>query len=461
MNYATIMDKSVCYTPTARESEAVKKSVHRFFDTNFPHYIRKGTGIEKMFGEGGTFWTSKGWIISAMEKSPYYNGNYQIVVEKTLKREIKDDVICEFIHYLGSICEEWQDDYYNAIWAVLVEVKNRKVKYVDDQIVGRVNSIELKSVNKEYIKKAVHFGRKITKVINDLAGVAGFSCHSDIREVEQDGRKVKKDFGWNRQFAELCDNISPTEVKETVVISVHPRDYLGIADGDNWTTCYCTDKRNKSRYSYSGGNCNATLSYMSDSSTIVVYSQIKTDKKHPELLPKHRCCLFYLGEDKIVQSRVYPDCRDHNFESAKTLREVVQMVVADIFDIPNYWGNIKGTDICEKILEIDGNIVYPDHKYFNDCNVSFARRIDGYKNENKICIGTAKTICPECGELHTRNANLFCDDCEYDFAVSYLMSLGWNKDGAEAIADALEEDCALDGIMTEELEEVSDDYKDR
>ncbi len=50
----------------------------------------------------------------------------------------------------------------------------------------------------------------------------------------------------------------------------------------------------------------------------------------------------------------------------------------------------------------------------------------------------------------------------YTEAVVYLMSLGWNRDGAEAIIDTiLEYGGDLEQMTLEELEGVSEDYKDR
>ena len=48
-----------------------------------------------------------------------------------------------------------------------------------------------------------------------------------------------------------------------------------------------------------------------------------------------------------------------------------------------------------------------------------------------------------------------------EFAIAYLMDLGWNKYGAEAIVDQLIEDQIFDGLTTPELKDISDDYMDR
>ena len=48
-----------------------------------------------------------------------------------------------------------------------------------------------------------------------------------------------------------------------------------------------------------------------------------------------------------------------------------------------------------------------------------------------------------------------------EFAIAYLMDLGWNKYGAEAIVDQIIEDIGLDDLTILELKSISDDYMDR
>ena len=403
VNVDTVMCKNVEYIPNETETKEMIGSVTGYLRKYYENNLSNGIGIKKMFDKDGLFWKAKGWIISAMEKIPGYNGNYQIVIEKEMKRRIEEDRVHDFMKYLNKIPGD--PNYKDLIKYILGDVIEREIKYVDDDLLCK---LRLKGYEKNNSVECCHNGRRITKVILDIGKKAGFSNHIDLREVKKDDRVITKDYGWNYHFARLCDNISPIAVKENVIISVHPLDYYGIANGDNWSTCYTIDKNSEMKYGYGGAHCNAVQSHMLDSSSIVVYSQIMSDDKHPELLPKHRCCLFYLGEDKIIQGRVYPDGREDYFDSSKELREIVQSIVAKMFDIPNYWKNIKGNEICDKMIDAN-TIVYPDWLYYRDCNVSFAKRIDSYVNENKIKIGV-DPICPESGDINTEEDEIFSYD---------------------------------------------------
>ena len=111
---------------------------------------------------------------------------------------------------------------------------------------------------------------------------------------------------------------------------------------------------------------------------------------------------------------MYPDCSYDYFGSAKIIREAVQSAVSKIFDIPNYWTNVRGCDVCrETIHEEEDPIVYPDFYHFSDCNVSFANRIKNHRNAIKIRIGK-QPICPECGKVNEEEDNIFCYECQIE-----------------------------------------------
>lgn len=48
-----------------------------------------------------------------------------------------------------------------------------------------------------------------------------------------------------------------------------------------------------------------------------------------------------------------------------------------------------------------------------------------------------------------------------EFAIAFLMGLGWDRTGAEAIVDTAIEDGAFERMDVLELKRLSDDYMDR
>ena len=172
-------------------------------------------------------------------------------------------------------------------------------------------------------------------------------------------------------------------------------------------------------HTYQGCYCGGTESYMLDESTIIVYTLPSDfDGEHPEYEDKIKRCVFYLGEDKLIQSRVYPDGRDGGEASlAGDIRKAVQKTVSELWEAPNYWENKQGVRACESVIITKG-VHYEDYSNYEDCNVSFMKRIDGYKNKKMIVVGH-NPICPECGSVHKTEENIFCGDCSEDKMICY------------------------------------------
>lgn len=483
IDVTTVMDKTVEYHPLPKECELAIQRSNELLDKYF--VFDNDDGIRKMFNyKDGKFWKAKGWLISAMEKHPGYNGNYQIVLrDQDMNRHLNWEAITDFVNYTyrryretvkynynGKLISRMERDQeydkfrrlrdkakqlfccglyfklnrkvdairtlkpqydknYEFFWELTLEVtENLKARkremntlekvLVDDQIVSIVNEI-----SESYkIKFKAVVGQALTRMIGKAANVCNIKKHVDIQDVsfyDQDGvfHSRQKDFGWNYQYAQFCDSVSPITLKATAVISVNYLDYWTMSFGKDWASCHTIDKLNKRNISsctYEGMYCGGTESYMLDSSTIIFYFLPQNfNGNRPELEDKVKRCVFYLGEDKLVQSRVYPDGRDNAGDEseslAKDIRSLMQRVVSELFDAPNYWTNKKGTSYCDEITMSKGPH-YRDYLHYDDCNVSYMKRIDGYVNELPILIGS-ESICPACGREHTTNDNIFCGYC--------------------------------------------------
>lgn len=268
---------------------------------------------------------------------------------------------------------------------------------------------------------ACQSGQKISKLVQKLGKIIGINNHVDIQDVSfyrQDGEYVSrtKDMGWNYQYAQFADAINPIILKGTAVISVNPIDFWTMSFGKGWASCHTIDKENRRRcdHNYSGCYCGGTESYMLDNCSVIFYFLPNNfDGENPEYEDKVKRCVFYLGEDKIIQSRVYPDGRDGGDMSlAGDIRTIMQKVVSELWDVPNYWNNSKGTSACSEVTTSVGPH-YRDYLHYEDCNVSYMKRIDGYKNVKRIRIGS-DIICPSCGVTHNREDNIFCVRCTGD-----------------------------------------------
>lgn len=272
-------------------------------------------------------------------------------------------------------------------------------------------------------------GLKVTKYIRKILVKYGIDKVVDIKTEEWmdsttgEVRTRTADKGYNYYFALLGDSINPVDFPCEMVISVNPLDFWTMSFGYNWASCHTIDKDNRrgnESHNYHGCYSSGTESYMLDTSTIIVYSrptQEQLAKKGEENLPmelqsKMKRCVFYLGEDKLVQSRLYPDGRDDGDKGlAAQFRSVVQSVIAGLYNTPNLWVLKKGTNECCAVVNSgSGATNYPDYENYSDCNVSYLRRVDGLLNTRTIEVGTAP-ICPSCGETHSDAEWIVCEDC--------------------------------------------------
>lgn len=227
---------------------------------------------------------------------------------------------------------------------------------------------------------------------------------------------IDKDCEYNQKFAKLGDDINELDIKRHTIISINPVDYLTMSFGNSWKSCHTIDKFNDRAVNgdefggcYSGG----TLSYMLDEASIVYYT---VDSHYNntlfELEPKVNRCMFHLGEDKLIQGRVYPQCNDGDQTIYTEIRNIMQKVTSEMFNTDNLWTISRGTDACCEVINTVG-LHYPDYENFSNCNVSYLKP---NKNKTPIKIGH-KGICPKCGETHNNRNSILCYTCERDAKI--------------------------------------------
>lgn len=242
------------------------------------------------------------------------------------------------------------------------------------------------------IFKELHFheGQKTSRVVNKICQYLGFD-------------KVE---GYNREFAKYADSLSPITIKRHTILSINPLDYLTMSFGNSWASCHTIDRDNKRGMpnSYSGCYSSGTVSYMLDGTSMVLYTVDATYEGNEYWNePKINRQMFHYGEEKLVQSRLYPQDNDGDESVYVPYRNIVQDIIATIFDFPNLWTLSKGTSaVCGYINDLGTN--YPDYRHFSNVTLS---RIKGSENNNSINVG-AKPICVGCGERHWTRENIDC-----------------------------------------------------
>lgn len=429
---------------------------------------------------------NKGWMVELFKKHPNYNGKFQIVFDSDYSRCCNKDALYEFAYWMyyraeevlkvpvqkGKFSYEEVEKIYNNLCNVcdyIERIFNRG--YQNISINGRSYEEMLKEKRKwgkkytdyryddnVYISNGHAYDKAkynmISKVYNFMETIRYYTEHLATEEFAEKinsyfpeikavaGQKtsrivnkickligIDKDPNYNREFAKYGDAINPLVIKRHTILSCHPIDYLTMSFGNSWASCHTIDKNNKRGMpdSYSGCYSSGTLSYMLDESSFVYYTVDKDYNGNKlELQDKINRNMFHMGEDKLIQARVYPQATDGETGIYRQIREIAQKVVADCLEVPNMWKNVKGTGACSEVISSYGTH-YTDYNSFSDCNVSYLKGNNDEVNRNFIKVGH-KPICPSCGDTHTHqeaieceacyNDNVECHDCGYRYDTS-------------------------------------------
>lgn len=431
------------YRPTDELACDVIKAYWEQCDRYFPGSLKTGAGIERMFNPvDGDFWQEKGWLIRLLEKMPGYNGRLQVVVPnnkvvygmnysmaKQAVRAIRGYIIDKIDEISDS--DDSNDTLYfcrSVLRYVYYHISNEENELIDGAEQGGCRFVtkeladSINGVKPASLKFDIPVGTKVTKLVSRIGKISGADKWVDIRDVSfhddhDNYHERHKDMGWNYWRAAFGDAMTILENSYTFIISAHPIDYLRMSFGKNWTSCQTIDKfgidRANDGHDHGGMCAGGTESYMLDNSTILGYCiEDLPEDGRPEYVDKIRRCNFHLGEDKIVQGRVYPDGRDTDgdyLSPAYHMRSILQLYVAGALDVPNFWQLKRGCYECGAVVSSYGPH-YDDYNHYGDCNVSFLRRFDGYINDRAINVGN-DIICPECGRNHLTSNNIFDDYC--------------------------------------------------
>ena len=417
---------------------------------------------------------NKGWMIELFKKHPNYNGKFQIVFDADYDRTVNKDLIHDFACYLNRVAEatyklEKQFGCFTysevrKIYERLNEIVGcmRTIKYHNKYQDVLVNGRTMESLAKEkdewygtlcemmpsvtikgskgydkekyeifqnlkYLSYDVifyntdnlateHFAAEINRLFPNVKAVAGQKVSRIINKLCK-MLGIDKDPDYNREFAKYADAINPLAIKRHTILSVHPVDYLTMSFGNSWASCHTIDKENKRNTPgehYRGCYSSGTLSYALDNSSFVFYTVSKeyTGNEY-ELQDKINRNMFHIGEDKLIQGRVYPQSTDGESGIYRKIREIAQKVIADCLGVPNMWTNVKGTGECNSVNYSYGTH-YRDYESYSDCNVSYLKGDgDEAPNKKRIIIGH-DPICPACGDTHEYAECVECECCYED-----------------------------------------------
>lgn len=349
-----------------------------------------------------TWANNKKDLIAAFRKHPnYLEGKFMIVFSHDFERVtdrnalerfkswVIDGDVVDYVKEKNFMPENMKKEaslygqkYPTNIFEFLIKIPVYNSQYIDSELADELNEIcpEIHA----------HDGQKTSRVINKFLAYIGISKHPE----------------YNREFAKYADALNPLKITRHTILSVNPLDYLTMSFGNSWASCHTIDKQNKREMpnSYQGMYSSGTISYMLDSPSMVFYTvDASYDGNDFWNEPKINRQMYHWGEDKLIQGRLYPQDNDGCSTGYTAFRAIVQKIMSEIFDFPNFWTVSKGISEAGRYIYSEGTH-YRDYNHFDNCTLS---RPKGNDNDNNITVGHAP-ICIECGYEHDCEDNISC-----------------------------------------------------
>ena len=356
-----------------------------------------------------TWAENKANLISLFKKHPnYVEGKFMIAFDKDWNRNIDPNGAYDFANWMKMYLDIVIDNFSDEVKEAVNEYNNEypwdqerypgnayfffycASEYAKQFVDARLEQL----FNNVYPSLKIKEGMKTSRAVNKLCTWLGFN----------------KLIGFNKEFAKFADSVNPLKITRHTVISLNPIDYLTMSFGNSWASCHTIDKTNKRDMpnSYEGQYSSGTVSYMLDKVSMVFYtvdaSYNGNDYYFEDKINRN---MFHYGKDKLIQARVYPQCNDGEGGIYKDIREIVQRVISDCLEIPNYWVTKHGVDNIRPYIRSEGTH-YPDYTNFSSCCISFPKEME--INEDRITIGHWP-ICVECGQEHSESECI--NHCSY------------------------------------------------
>lgn len=359
----------------------------------------------------------KGTLIEAFKKHPNYiqnefciafTQNYERTIDKNVSSRFADWILDVGVKYFSEEIINLRQNNERIPWPIFNLITNLAL-YAERTLSEETT----KSFSTVFPALHFHRGEKTSRAVNKICQYLG----------------ITKDPNYNREFAKYADSLSPLTIKRHTVLSVNPLDYLTMSFGNSWASCHTIDKTNKRHMpnSYQGMYSSGTVSYMLDNSSIILYT---TDPSNEPCnywnQAKINRQMFHWGEEKLIQGRLYPQDNDADPEAYTPYRNIVQEIIAQIYNFPNLWKVQRGTTYTSKYIRSNGTN-YRDYCSFDNCTLS---RIAGSENEREITVGEPP-ICIECGQEHDVEDNINC--CSNKYTCAHCGCIIYDEDDLEWI----------------------------
>lgn len=225
----------------------------------------------------------------------------------------------------------------------------------------------------------------------------------------------KSDF-YNQKFTTYSEKCGAKPKKQKLYLSVALVDFLSMAWGDSWSSCFAPTAELDG--SYSGMHREGTMIYASDEVSFIV-SVVDLDKidEYGRVAPLNKRMHGAYLDGRLLTSLVYPHVSNANL--SKEMRSVVQKIFAKCEKTANKWVKYRNS-YKKNIFTYDDNgdeeWGYPDWLW-NDSKLSSASVLENkYKEDDhdnvRVTVGVSEIRCLYCGEkFGWRHKTFYCENC--------------------------------------------------
>lgn len=380
-----------------------------------------------------TWAEQKADLITAFKKHPnYVEGEFMIAFNKDWMREIDRNGASYFSNWMkensDTIYEnlpeqykerakKWNDDHPWSIDGIHIPLEAYWILTEPDNMAHQLLSERLADLFNRF-DPSLRFaeGMKMSRAIGKLCKALNIHKLPD----------------YNKEYAKYADSVNPLKITRHTIISINPIDYLTMSFGNSWASCHTIDKENTRNmpHGYEGQYSSGTISYMLDKVSMVFYTvDAHYDGNEYYFQNKINRCMFHYGDNRLVQGRVYPQSNDNNEDGIyKDIREIVQRVMSECLEIPNYWATKRGTYDISRYVTSSGTH-YRDYNNFDNCCISFPKE---YEWDGSVITIGHDPICIDCGCTHRESENInhctngrrVCADCGYTYHEDDMHYIG-------------------------------------
>lgn len=373
----------------ARLNELCKQARKIFADHGYDNTTRRG--VMKWLNK----WNEeKGWLVNQLRKSPNWDEQNLCIAENVDQKRTPS---------MSQKSDAWQE-FCNYVFDDL-DTERRVLKSYS--ITGAVIDGNLTQSAKDYISccqtfkdAKINVGAKMTRVVRQLCELAGVTKNADFE----------------KRYAQLTDNISDGVVKMKYCLSVNPLDFLLMSNGNSWSSCHYLDKDNGDKCYQAG-----TMSYPVDEVSMIFFS-ISDTRATDNFYSFKKCkrqIVCYDG-DSVLQSRLYPDVSRYGSYDAKTNENIRNWELAKLDETAKHDWKTTIVDATKRTVHqyfatASGATHYPDYDYSDYHSTIISQISSADVNPFDAYAIGGETICPHCGDEHSRTGCCLCYDCEDDY----------------------------------------------